>query len=254
MSGQQFTPPDPILLALDTSSNVTSIAVARGAELLGSMSEPADEKRSEKLWLEVRSLLGGLELTIRDVDVFSVCIGPGGFTGLRVGVAAVKGMAAALSKPVVGITSLEAAAFGAGPATLVCAMWNAYKGEVYSQVFSFDDEGVPVTESVAMVSTFDKALEQVAKLDELVFAGEGAQAGSEFIERFASAREKGNWAIAESHDSLAASVARLAHLKWAGGDVESAASLSACYVRPAEAEVKLALGLLGSKIKRSMER
>jgi tRNA threonylcarbamoyladenosine biosynthesis protein TsaB len=55
-------------------------------------------------------------VTIHEVDLFAVCAGPGGFTGLRVGLAAMKGLAAAAQKPIVAVTSLEALAFSAGPA------------------------------------------------------------------------------------------------------------------------------------------
>ena len=221
--------------------------------MLGSISKPPDEKRSETLWTEVRSLLVELGMTIVDVDVFAVCVGPGGFTGLRVGMAAVKGLAAAMSKPIHGVTSLEAAAFGAGPALSICAMVNAYKGEVYSQLFSFDGDGVPVEQNDPMVSTLEKALERVADVNELVFAGDGAEAGAEVIRNIAAMRAEGKWTTKRSDHGLAEEVARLAFLKNARGHMETAESLKACYVRKAEAEIKLSLGLLGSKIKRSMK-
>lgn len=253
LSRQESTIAEPVILALDTSSKATSIAVARGAQLISSMGAPADEKRSERLWSEVRSLLAEVEMTVGNVDVFSACVGPGAFTGLRVGMAAVKGLATASDKPVVGVTSLEAAAFSAGPAGYVCALVNSYKGEVYSQLFSFDGEGVPVAQNDPMVSTFENALERVTHLDQVVFAGDAAEAGAEVISRTAAARGERKWVIKQSEHSLAEDVARLAFLKYKRGELESAAALKACYVRPAEAEIKLSLGLLGSKIKRSMK-
>jgi tRNA threonylcarbamoyladenosine biosynthesis protein TsaB len=192
-------------------------------------------------------------MTIGDVDVFAVCVGPGGFTGLRVGMAAVKGFAAATGKPILGVTSLEGAAFAAGSALCVCAMVNAYKGEVYSQLFSFDGDGVPVAQNDPMVSTLEKALDRVTRKNELVFAGDGAEAGAEVIRNIAAARAEGNWTTKQSDHRLAEDVARLAFLKNARGHMETAESLKACYVRRAEAEIKLSLGLLGSKIKRSMK-
>lgn len=253
LTKQHFTLAEPIILALDTSSKATSLAVARGAKVLRSVSEPPDEKRSETLWTEVRSLLAELGMTIGDVDVFSVCVGPGGFTGLRVGMAAVKGFAAATNKPIIGVTSLEAAAFAASPALTVCAMVNAYKGEVYSQLFSFDGDGVPVAQNDPMVSTLEKALERVAGENELVFAGDGVPSGAEVIRSAAGSRAEGKWTTNRSDHGLAEDVARLAFLKYTRGEMETVERLKACYVRPSEAEIKLSLGLLGSKIKRSMK-
>lgn len=244
---------EPNILALDTSSKATSLAVARGAMLLRSISEPPDQKRSETLWTEVAAELAELGMTIADVDVFAVCVGPGGFTGLRVGMAAVKGFAAATNKPIIGITSLEAAAIGASPAESVCAMVNAYKGEVYSQLFSFDGGGMPVARNAPMVSTLEKAVERVADINEMVFAGDAAEAGAEAITSFAASRGDRNWTRNQSERSVAENVSRAAFLKFARGEKETAESLKACYVRQSEAEIKLSLGLLGSKIKRSMK-
>lgn len=253
MKNQDSTTSELTILALDTSSRATSIAVSRGEKLLRSISAPADEKRSERLWSDVQSLLTELDLAIGDVDVFSVCVGPGSFTGLRVGMAAVKGFSAASSKPIVGVTSLEAAAFAASPALFVCSMVTAYKGDVYSQLFSFDRDGVPIAQNAPMVSTFDKALERVADVNELVLAGDGAEAGVDGSMSNGQQLSQKKRAIKRADHNVAEDLARLALLKSARGEVETAESLKACYARPAEAEIKLSLGLLGSKIKRSMK-
>ncbi len=192
-------------------------------------------------------------MKLADVDVFSVCVGPGSFTGMRVGMAAVKGFSAAGNKPIVAVTSLEAAAFAASPAPRVCAMVNAYRGEVYSQLFSFDGDGGPVAQNDPTVSTSEKAFERVADVNELVFAGDGAQAGAQAVRSNGPMGRGGNWAIKLTDHCLAEDVAALAFLKIARGQFETAESLRACYVQPAAAEIKLSLGLLGSKIKRSMK-
>jgi tRNA threonylcarbamoyladenosine biosynthesis protein TsaB len=253
LTKQDLTLAEPTILALDTSSKATSLAIARAGTLLRSINDPPDEKRSDTLWTEVRSLLAELGMTLGDVDIFAVCVGPGGFTGLRVGMAAAKGFAAATNKPIIGVTSLEAAAFAASPEPAVCAMVNAYKGEVYSQMFSFDGSGVPVARNDPMASTVEKALERIDDISDMVFAGDGAYAGAEAIDGIAAARGEGNWTVKHSDRGVAEDVARLAFLRFGRGEIETAVSLKACYVRRAEAEIKLSLGLLGSKIKRSMK-
>jgi tRNA threonylcarbamoyladenosine biosynthesis protein TsaB len=253
LNKQDSTTSELVILALDTSARATRIAVSRGARLLKSIDAPADERRSENLWSDVQSLLTELDVSIGDVDVFSVCVGPGSFTGVRVGMAAAKGFSAAGSKPIVGVTSLEAAAFTAGPALPVCSMVTAYKGDVYSQLFSFDEDGVPAAQNAPMVSTFEKALERVAGVKELVLAGDGAEAGVDGSMSNGHQLGQKKVAIRRADHNLAEDIAQLALLKIARGEVETAESLKACYVRPAEAEIKLSLGLLGSKIKRSMK-
>jgi tRNA threonylcarbamoyladenosine biosynthesis protein TsaB len=252
LTKHEITASQPIILAIDTSSKATSLAVARGETVLQTALHPPDQTRSERLWIEVSTLLSELGMSIRDVDVFSVCTGPGGFTGLRVGMAAVMGFSAASDKPVVGITSLEAAAFASAPAKNVCAVVNAYKGEVYSQLFSVEDSDVPTPRNDPMVSTVEKALDRVADKDDLVLTGDGAEAVADQIANIAGSLGKVSWKVKGSECGLAGEIARLAFIKHRRGEIQGLESLQASYVRPSEAEIKLSLGLLGSKIKRSM--
>lgn len=221
--------------------------------MLRSIRELPDQKRSEKLWSDVSAVLAELGVTINDVDILAVCTGPGGFTGLRVGMAAVMGFSVATNKPIVGVTSLEATAFAAGPAGAVVAIVNAYKGEVYSQLFSFDGDRVPVAQNDPMVSSPEQAIERVGVEENLVFACNGVEAVAQDIERIVASRGYGAITLKQSELGLAEAVAQLGFLKFGRGETQTPASLKASYVRPSEAEIKLSLGLLGSKIKRSMK-
>jgi tRNA threonylcarbamoyladenosine biosynthesis protein TsaB len=254
LSTAKATSSEPIILAIDTSSKVTSLAVAQGERLLQSSSELHDEKRSETLWSEIQSILEELGIAINDVALFGVCIGPGGFTGLRVGISAAKGFSAATNRPIVGVTSLEAAAVSAGASGLVYAMVNAYKGEVYSQLFALDGDGLPQRRNEPLVSSYQDALERVIDINELTIAGDAVEPGKDIIERFVATHQKGKWAINETRHELAVAIAKIANTKSSQREFGRADTLSACYVRPSEAEIKLSLGLLGSKIKRSMKQ
>jgi tRNA threonylcarbamoyladenosine biosynthesis protein TsaB len=239
-----------VILAVDTSSDRTSLALARGADLIRSAEMTAHDRRSERLWLDIDALFVASGMRADQVDLYAVCVGPGGFTGLRVGVAALKGLAAATEKPIVGVTSLEAAAFEARPNPTVCSMVGAYKGEVYWQVFELDEEGMPVALSDGCVSTSKQAIEQLRGFEQLTFSGEALKSEAAAIEE--SAERLAGWQILQERSLVAEAVAGVAFLKLQRGAVDSAESLKAVYVRPAEAEVKLSLGLLGSKIKRSL--
>ena len=234
------------------------MAIARGDEVLESFAVQADEKRSERLWLDIQALLDKAGLAINDIELFGVCTGPGNFTGLRVGISAVKGFAAATGKSVAGITSLEAAALAAKGATAVCAMINAYKGEVYSQLFELNDRGALVAVNEPLVSTWVEAVERIAHLDEVTFIGDGAIANADVIrevggENRAAGKMNGDFCIEQATEPVANRIARLAYLRFVRGEIGTAESLRACYVRPAEAEIKLSLGLLGTKIQRSLK-
>ena len=240
---------NPVILALDTSSKTTSIAITRGDRALVTYKADFDETRSERLWVEIQSLLDSCGLTIGEVDLFAVCVGPGGFTGLRVGLASAKGLAEAAHKPIVGVTSLEVLAFTAGPAPAVCAMMTAYKGDLYSQLFSFDGDGVPVPANDPMVGTLEETLARLRDLRPIVFVG--FDAGTVIEDH---APSPGGWNTVPPPDYLAEAIARLARVRFARGEAGTPESLRACYVRQAEAEINLAKGLLGSKIKRVLGR
>lgn len=250
----------PIILAIDTSSRVTGLCVLQNGKVLISLNEAFDEKRSENLWLAIDGLLSDGGLTVRDVDLFAVCVGPGGFTGLRVGVAAAKGLAVARGKPMVGITSLEAAAASGMGALPVVALVNAYKREVYSQLFSFDQERGLVAENEPLVSTFRVALDRVKHVEKLTFVGNAAIENDEEIRRLArdiADSDKSQyraWSTRCSDSSPAEAIGRLALWRYLRGGARAPEHIAACYVRPAEAEIKLAQGLLGSKIERSRRR
>src|SRR5687768_1674957 len=94
----------PVILALDTSSKRTSIAIAKGYRIIANFEVELDDNRSARLWELIDFLLNAAGLTIEDVNLFAACVGPGGFTGLRVGISAVKGFAAATKKPTVAVT------------------------------------------------------------------------------------------------------------------------------------------------------
>ena len=91
----------PVILALDTSSKSTSIAISRGGELILNFGALLDDNRSAGLWRIIDFLLAETGLKIEEIDLFAVCVGPGGFTGLRVGMTATKGFAMAMGKPIV---------------------------------------------------------------------------------------------------------------------------------------------------------
>jgi len=251
LNNNAYSAADSIILALDTSSNTASLAVSRGARLLKSVRAGSNEKH-ERLWSDIQALLSELTMTIREIDAFAVCVGPGSFTGLRIGMAAVMGFSMPHNKPIIAVTSLEAAAFAARPARLVCSMVSAYRGEFYSQLFSFDGEGVPVPQNDPMISTLETALERVDGASEVVFAGDVASLPDVVLGKSESGAELKR-SIKQSDHPLAEDISSIGYVRLTRDEVETAMSVRASYVRQSEAEIKLSLGLLGSKIKRSMK-
>jgi tRNA threonylcarbamoyladenosine biosynthesis protein TsaB len=130
-----------IVLAVDTCLGACSTALIDGDRTLASLSEPMTRGHQERLAPMVAELMAGADLAFADVDRIAATVGPGSFTGLRVGLAFAKGLSVALDKPCIGIGSLQALAFGLDGRVLACA--DARHGQVFWQMF---EDGVAATE------------------------------------------------------------------------------------------------------------
>lgn len=119
------------VLALDTCLTATSAAVLDGERVLAARSEPMARGHQERLAVLVRELMGEAGLAFAELDRIGVTVGPGSFTGLRVGLAFAKGLSSALSIPCAGVSTLEAMAAGPG---LIAAAIDARRGQIYLQV------------------------------------------------------------------------------------------------------------------------
>src|SRR6201998_2058933 len=121
-----------LVLALDTSSPSGSLAVLRGAKVVGVVSTATGEVYSSRMFRELEFLLGELSLHMEEFELFAVAAGPGSFTGLRVGLAAVKGWAEVDQKPIAAVSALEAVAVQArSNAALIIPVLDARRGQLY---------------------------------------------------------------------------------------------------------------------------
>ncbi|MBQ7541119.1 MAG: tRNA (adenosine(37)-N6)-threonylcarbamoyltransferase complex dimerization subunit type 1 TsaB [Clostridia bacterium] len=124
------------ILAIDSSAAAASAALAEDGKLLGEFFLNVGLTHSCTLQPMVESLLRYAGVPIRDVDLFAVTNGPGSFTGVRIGVSAVKGMAQPLGKPCVGVSTLEAMAFNVRDTdSLICCTMDARRSQVYTALF-----------------------------------------------------------------------------------------------------------------------
>lgn len=166
-----------LMLALESSAKAASAAVFEDDRLLGISVENSGLTHSRTLLPMAEGLLKNLDRSVRDLSVVAVAHGPGSFTGLRIGMAEAKGLCWALEIPVIGVSTLEAMAFG-GPdmdGTMLCCAMDARRGQVYNALFTVKD-GKPVR------LTGDRAISLAALEPELisyktpwVLLGDGAQ-------------------------------------------------------------------------------
>ena len=124
-----------MILAVDTCLAASSIAVLDGDRVRAARSEPMTRGHQERIAVLAREVMSEAGVKFPDLTRIAVTVGPGSFTGLRVGLSFAKGLAAALSIPCVGINTLEALAATAAAAGFVAGVLDAKMGQVYLQVF-----------------------------------------------------------------------------------------------------------------------
>jgi len=132
-----------LVLALDTTSRPGSIALLRDGVLLAERAGEASRSPGERLPGDIAALLQEFALTVADVDLYAVAAGPGSFTGMRVGIATIQGLALANDRRVVPVSALEALAWSARDNDRVAVWIDAQRGEVFAALYGASDaEGV----------------------------------------------------------------------------------------------------------------
>ncbi|WP_135081639.1 tRNA (adenosine(37)-N6)-threonylcarbamoyltransferase complex dimerization subunit type 1 TsaB [Terasakiella sp. SH-1] len=136
------------ILAMDTAAAACSVALWQEGAVTHHVLEEMARGHAEKLLPLVQNLLQDADVSIEDLDALAVTVGPGAFTGLRIGLASARGFAAASGKPVIGVTTLESLAHGTGQQAcpILCAL-DAKRADLYAQLF--DGDGLPLSEPVA---------------------------------------------------------------------------------------------------------
>ena len=128
-----------IVLSIDSATESASCAVLDEDKLLGEITFNYKKQHSVILMTMVEELLKNVALTINDIGGFVVSKGPGSFTGLRIGIATVKGLSQGTGKPFLGVSSLDALAYNmAFTSGIVCPILDALRGNVYTALYKFE--------------------------------------------------------------------------------------------------------------------
>ncbi len=220
------------LLTIDTSTTTCSVALTSGERLVSEALINLGKTHASQLLRMADAALGEAGLAIKDLDGIGVSLGPGSFTGLRVGLAIVKGLSLAAEKPVYGFSSLAMLAMNLPWAEHpVCPMFDAKKKEVYTALYSCRDLPLPlIDDCVVSPDAFLETLDGVT-----IFVGEGALAYREKI--VARLGEKALFAPPFSHLPRASAGAHMAREACMRGEALSPAALVPRYLRASEAEL-----------------
>ncbi|MEW6663139.1 MAG: tRNA (adenosine(37)-N6)-threonylcarbamoyltransferase complex dimerization subunit type 1 TsaB [Bacillota bacterium] len=227
------------VLAIDSATNVAGVAVAEDNRLIAEFFFNTNKTHSQRLLPMVAKILQETALELGDMDGLAVTIGPGSFTGLRIGLATVKGLALTSGLPLVGVPTLDALAWnGIGGSGLICPVLNARRQEVYTCLYRAAGGGIERLSSYMAVSPQVLGDILAAQEEPVLLMGDGVDVCRKILLDRLGSR------LYVAH--AAALLPRAAHAAFLGlerlakGDTDSLHSLSPLYIRQSEAELKWA--------------
>jgi tRNA threonylcarbamoyladenosine biosynthesis protein TsaB len=232
-----------LILALETSTLTGSVALMDAflpddpvpkTRIIGEITSNLQSTHSERLMPSIHHLLEDAALKIGDIQGIALGLGPGSFTGLRIGVSTVKGLAYALRIPAVGVSTLEALAYNAAySSSMICPVLDARKKEVYAALFRGDGWGRVNRVTEDWVIPPEELCRRISV--ETLFLGNGAEAYAEILEK--NVGPQAFFAPPEHSLPRALNVARLSLSKFQKGETLDLFNFAPIYIRRSEAEI-----------------
>ncbi len=230
------------VLALDTTTRAGSAALVDGDRIVDERAGDAARSHGERLPGELIELLATNRVAAADVDLFAIASGPGSFTGLRIGIATIQGLAFVTRRRVVGVPALDAlaqlASRDAGPGGIVAAWMDAHRREVFAALYRVSSAAL--FEPARLIPLDPPSVGDPAsilarwhgdRLEPIVFAGDGAVMYADAIAgTYPSARIL-------PPPLLAGAVGRVAAIRAANGEAVDPAGIQPLYVRRPDAEL-----------------
>lgn len=223
------------ILAIDTATQVSSVAVASADKLAAELTMQAKLTHSETLMPHIKEVLRMANVRKEQLEGIAVSIGPGSFTGLRIGLAAAKAMAYALDLPIVGVSTLKALAYHYPvPGIRIVSLLDAQKGNAYRESYEWEEGTLTVVNPVEVLPLAEILAECAESGRETVVLGD-----------IAARRIRGkidlpaNVTVAPAHLVMprAACVAMLGLQELAAGHTDNVMNMEPVYIRRSEAEV-----------------
>ena len=220
------------ILGIDTSTPIGSVALIDGENLVAEHTLNIVQAHSSRLMPAIDTVLKWSDITVADLDGCAVGVGPGSFTGVRIGVATIKSVCYALDKPIVGVSTLEAVAYNLRWTNgVICPLFDARRSEVYGAIFEGGSEWHRLSEELCLpIDAFLDHLDTHITPDCAVnFIGDGLLTyGSAVLERLGA---RVHFADAIFNVPRGATIAHLGRQRLQSGDVDDYWTLIPNYVR-----------------------
>lgn len=224
-------------LAVDTSTMMATCALLDEDRLLGEFSLNQDMTHSENLVPMIKEMLDNLNLKVKDIDLFGVAIGPGSFTGLRIGIATIKSFAHVFDKPVIGVSTLEGLAFNLPYNGYIVPIIDARRNRIYTGIYNrIKGNLINIVEPTIM--EVDKLMELLQEeYDHIIVNGNGTLVYRDII--LEALGDQVIMAPKNLNSCRASSIGELALLKYKEGQRDSYYHLVPEYLRESQAQREL---------------
>jgi len=223
------------ILALDSSGLVASVAVTENDNLLAEYTVNYKKTHSQTLLPMLDEISRMIELDLESIDAIAVAAGPGSFTGLRIGSATAKGLGLALSKPLIGVPTVEALAYNLYDVPgLICPIMDARRRQVYTGLYSFEQHQMKTVKEQTAMGIEELTEELNQKNQPVIFLGDGVAVYRDTIKEKLTVPF--DFAPVHLNKQRAGAVAALGARYYAEGKTETAREHQPEYLRVSQAE------------------
>ncbi len=223
------------ILGIDTATPCGSIGLIEDERILAEYLLNIPVTHSERLLGSIELILREARCVLEDLDGWAISLGPGSFTGLRIGVSTVKGLALATRKPVAGVSTLDVLAYQI-PSTpyLICPILDARKGEVYTAFYRFEEGNDLKRQSPYQAIKPEDLIKKIG--ERTIFIGDGLKTYGDYLRN--SLRSLAIFPPAPLNLIHGSGVAKLGLALLRRGEHLDLANFTPLYIRPSEAEMK----------------
>jgi tRNA threonylcarbamoyladenosine biosynthesis protein TsaB len=223
------------ILAIDTSSAVASVCISEEYKILSEFNVNYKLTHSQTIMPMINKVLDSIECNINDIDYFAVSTGPGSFTGLRIGVGTIKGLAQGGGKRVVGINTLDGLAYNViHSESIICPIMDARRQQVYNALYESKNNSLKIIKEYRAVSIED-LIDEINHINEkVIFVGDGIDKYREIIVE--NIKGKFSFAQINIRTQKASSIACLAIDKIKANEAENFLNIKPFYLRQSQAE------------------
>jgi tRNA threonylcarbamoyladenosine biosynthesis protein TsaB len=227
------------ILAIETTAKMGGISIIRNREIIAENMYSGVETYCKRLIPDIEKMFNSLDISWQELSAVAVSIGPGSFTGLRIGIATAKAIAFSLDIPILGIPTLDALAMNIAPChdLLICPVIDARKEQIYTAIYKYNEnELIKTTPYIAIkpIEFFD-TITQIGKT--ICFLGDGLKKYQELFNAFFP-KIKYMTAPENLCYVKSSNIAWLADSRLKKGQTHNPATLQPIYIRPSDAEVK----------------